>query len=116
MYGEYSVQSIDKTLETLETLNDMHNRTSLLEAIVNGSAPLLIRRILGNPEGPANPSGPALFTFDLQLYLTHIKEEHTAIYEELLNNFHKLMKGIEKLSKGYLPSELFPPSALYKLT
>ena len=107
MYGKYSVDSVR---HTLETLNDMHNRTSLLERVLLGKESAVINRFLGNAEGPA------LFGFDLQLYLAHVREEHTSIYEELIGNLHKLLKGIEKLSKGYLPAELFPPSELNKFT
>lgn len=113
MYGKYSIDGIDKSLQTI---NDMHNRTTKLEQLLAGLAPDLTLGLLGLADGSHNIYGPSKFSLALSLFLEQSQEEHNSMLQELLGNFGKLMKGIEKLSQGYLPSELFPPSTLHRLT
>ena len=107
LYGKYSVDSLE---QSMKTLNSMHKRVNTLEQMVQGTNSAL---------GSVNLKhtyGMDIFAFDLQLWFHHIQQEHDEIYQEVLRNLERLMKGIEKLSKGYLPSELFPPSKLYNIT
>lgn len=103
MYGKFSVEKLS---EVINMVNGLHNRTSWLE-----------RAFETNPSAwqqyyNATQEGLIVFSAHLQQYLSQMKEEHDLVYRDLLDGFRRLIVGLEKLSQGYLPAEIFPPSVL----
>ena len=49
------------------------------------------------------------------LFLTTVREKYVRKYERFFGTIENYAKGIRILSKGYLPTSLFPPSKLEKI-
>ncbi len=106
MYGRYQVDSLEKVIETV---NSLHKRTSLLEKYFGMQAKDW------EVSYPSTASGADVFGVHMSQYMMMMKEEHDDIYKEFHRNGQALLRALEKLSKGYLPSELFPPSRLKEI-
>ena len=106
MTGEFSLNS---TTEIIKVLNNITTRHSVLEKIVTGQLSKWPDLYLTNAQGAA------LFSYQVQLYIQMIAERHSALYEPLVYEARQLLKAIAKLSKGYLPPEIFGPHKLSEI-
>ena len=106
LYGEYDINSTDTILNMFKGLND---RTNTLERWLSGHNSLMARNYM------ATAYGPTLFSHQLQLYLNSLKEKYVRLHENLVTELRLLLRSIAILSKGYLPPQLFPPTALSAL-
>ena len=107
LYGEYDINSTDTILHMFKCLND---RTNTLERWLSGHNSIMARNYM------ATANGPTLFSHQLQLYLNSLKEKYVRLHENLVTELRLLLRSIAILSKGYLPPQLFPPTALSALS
>jgi hypothetical protein len=107
MCGKYNIDGLN---EIWKTLGDMHNKTSFLESVMLGQNMDAAHKLFFMLHGPA------VFSLNMNLYINQMTQEHNRMYEELLGMLDKLMVGLGKLSQGYLPAELIPPSRLQNIT
>ena len=88
MYGKYSVESLNKVIDTLNSLHDKHTE---LEKLVTTKMFTEVESM-----------GDALdYSVELQLFLAMAQEEHVTKYKEVLDT-------ITILSQRRLPRSLFP--------
>ena len=59
--------------------------------------------------------GRLLFAHKLNIYLTSIQETQLRLYDELERVLRKFLSAV-RMSKGYLPASLFPPTILCRIT
>ena len=99
MYGKYNVESLDKVIETV---NSLHERQSQLEVAFaktyNGQIDDLLEAVS--------------FSYDLQLYLKLVEEEHINQYQLLEQASKDLLEGIALLGQGKLPTQLVSDTRL----
>ena len=107
LYGEYDINSTDTILNMFKDLND---RTNTLERWLSGHNSIMARNYM------ATANEPTLFSHQLQLYLNSLKEKYVRLHENLVTELRLLLRSIAILSKGYLPPQLFPPTALSALS
>ena len=107
LYGEYDINSTDTILNMFKGLDD---RTNTLERWLSGHNSIMARNYM------ATANGPTLFSHQLQLYLNCLKEKYIRLHENLVTELRLLLRSIAILSKGYLPPQLFPPTALSALS
>ena len=106
LYGEYDINSTDTILNMFKGLND---RTNTLERWLSGHNSIMAKNYM------STANGPTLFSHQLQLYLNFLKEKYVRLHENLVTELRLLLRSIAILSKGYLPPQLFPPTALSAL-
>ena len=101
MYGTYTLNS---TEGIIETINSMQHVSDDLGSALAGQ----INPKSGHVEFP-------WFLMDtiLQEYFVFLEEKHINLYSQLLDNYKTLMVAIAKLSKGYLPPEIFSLGELH---
>ena len=107
LYGEYDINSTDNILNMFKGPND---RTNTLERWLSGHNSIMARNYM------ATANGPTLFSHQLQLYLNSLREKYVRLHENLVTELRLLLRSIAILSKGYLPPQLFPPTALSALS
>ncbi len=103
MYGEYEVESPEGIVRTI---NSLYKRTTWPERAFTD------RIMLSKYVSERSWEGHILFSAHSQQFLLAMSEEHDTIYEKLHLACEKLLRGLEKLIRVYLPSEIFPPSVL----
>ena len=103
LYGHYNIESLT---DIVGTIHDMHARQSVLESSVMNISESLFRRYTTASDGKV------LYSFRLKMYMKILEERHSTLYRLLQENLEELVRGISKLSKGYLPPEIFSPSKL----
>ena len=64
----------------------------------------------------ASSIGRLLFTHKLNIYLTSVQETQLRLYDELERVLRKFLSAVRILSKDYLPTFLFPPTILHRIT
>ena len=95
MYGKYSVESLNKVIDTLNSLHDKHTE---LEKLVTTKVFTEVESI-----------GDALdYSVELQLFLAMAQEEHVTKYKEVFKAGKELLDAIAILSQRRLPRSLFP--------
>ena len=95
MYGKYSVESLNKVIDTLNSLHDKHTE---LEKLVTTKMFTEVESM-----------GDALdYSVELQLFLTMAQEEHATKYKEVFKAGKELLDAIAILSQRRLPRALFP--------
>ena len=95
MYGKYSVESLNKVIDTLNSLHDKHTE---LEKLVTTKMFTEVENM-----------GDALdYSVELQLFLAMAQEEHVTKYKEVLKAGKELLDAIAILSQRRLPRSLFP--------
>ena len=95
MYGKYSVESLNKVIDTLNSLHDKHTE---LEKLVTTKVFTEVESI-----------GDALdYSVELQLFLAMAQEEHVTKYKEVFKAGKELLDTIAILSQRRLPRALFP--------
>ena len=95
MYGKYSVESLNKVIDTLNSLHDKHTE---LEKLVT-------TKVFTEVES----MGDALdYSVELQLFLAMAQEEHVTKYREDFKAGKELLDAIAILSQRRLPRALFP--------
>ena len=95
MYGKYSVESLNKVIDTLNSLHDKHTE---LEKLVT-------TKVFTEVES----MGDALdYSVELQLFLAMAQEEHVTKYKEVFKAGKELLDAIAILSQRRLPRSLFP--------
>lgn len=99
MYGKYNVATLDKVIETV---NSLHHRQTKLEKLFEqttfGHVVDLVEAIT--------------FNFDLHLFMKIADEEHVQQYQLVEQASKELLRGIATLGQGRLPQELFPDHRL----
>ena len=94
MYGKYSVESLNKVIDTLNPLHDKHTE---LEKLVTTKVFTEVESI-----------GDALdYSVELQLFLAMAQEEHVTKYKEVFKAGKELLDTIATLSQRRLPRSLF---------
>ena len=95
MYGKYSVESLNKVIDTLNSLHDKHTE---LEKLVTTKVFTEVESI-----------GDALdYSVELQLFLAMAQEEHVTKYKEVFKAGKELLDAIAIFSQRRLPRSLFP--------
>ena len=95
MYGKYSVESLNKVIDTLNSLHDKHTE---LEKLVTTKMFTEVESM-----------GDALdYSVELQLFLAMAQEEHVTKYKEVFKAGKELLDTIAILSQRRLPRALFP--------
>ena len=95
MYGKYSVESLNKVIDTLNSLHDKHTE---LEKLVTTKVFTEVESI-----------GDALdYSVELQLFLAMAQEEHVTKYKGVFKAGKELLDAIAILSQRRLPRSLFP--------
>ena len=95
MYGKYSVESLNKVIDTLNSLHDKHTE---LEKLVTTKMFTEVESM-----------GDALdYSVELQLFLAMAQEEHVTKYKEVFKAGKELLDTIAILSQRRLPRSLFP--------
>ena len=95
MYGKYSVESLNKVIDTLNSLCDKHTE---LEKLVTTKMFTEVESM-----------GDALdYLVELQLFLAMAQEEHVTKYKEVFKAGKELLDAIAILSQRRLPRSLFP--------
>ena len=95
MYGKYSVESLNKVIDTL---NLLHDKQTELEKLVTTKMFTEVESI-----------GDALdYSVELQLFLELAQEEHVTKYKEVYKAGKELLDAIAILSQRILPRSLFP--------
>ena len=95
MYGKYSVESLNKVIDTLNSLHDKHTE---LEKLVTTKMFTEVESM-----------GDALdYSVELQLFLAMAQEEHVTKYKEVFKAGKELLDAIAILSQRRLPRSLFP--------
>ena len=107
LYGEFSMNS---TEEIIETLNDMYSRHSQVEDMVANLSKEWPQRYL------SDPAGAAVYAGDVAIYLSTVTEKYLAMLRDLLHYLHDLVVAIKTLSEGKIPIELIPPKMLEQFT
>ena len=104
IYGKYNVKTLDKVIETVNTL---HQRQTEIKTLFS-------RSDLTFPSQSIRGQmlDTMLFNFDVQLYLTLTEEEHVNQYSLLEAASKDLLGGIATLGQGRLPQELVPNQRL----
>ena len=95
MYGKYSVESLNKVIDTL---NLLHDKQTELEKLVTTKMFTEVESI-----------GDALdYSVERQLFLAMAQEEHVTKYKEVFKAGKGLLDAIAILSQRRLPRSLFP--------
>ena len=107
LYGTFS---LNMTHEIIASLKGIYYKQSSLEGhirVFNQKWPhFYLSTILGS----------TLYTHDLQLYIHGLSQKFEFFYNHLIDNLNDLIRGVNTLSKGHLPPELFPPSLITNFT
>ena len=107
LYGTFS---LNMTHEIIASLKGIYYKQSSLEGHIrelNQKWPhFYLSTILGS----------TLYTHDLQLYIHGLSQKFEFFYTHLIDNLNDLIRGVNTLSKGHLPPELFPPSLITNFT
>ena len=99
MFGKYSIESLKKVINTL---NSLHDRQTELEKMVTTKV-----------FTEAKHAGDALdYSVELQLFLELAQEEHITKYKEVYEAGRELLDAIAILSQRRLPRSLFPDQRL----
>ena len=107
LYGSYSLNS---TTDILNTLEGMYvNQASISDTITALPKDTWMLHYQTH-------SGVDHYQSHLHLHALTISHKIDFLYELLITEIEKLIKGIATLSKGYLPPELFPLSFLKNIT
>ena len=106
MYGQYNIDTLE---DIIETMNNLSWKQDIYESMFNRD----IRSKPGSKDWPQwyldNFAGPAKFATHLNTYLMSVAEKQQAVYEPLIRELETFFVAISKLSKGYLPPEIFTP-------
>ena len=104
MYGIYNVETLEKLINTV---HEIHNVTSSHERLFTGEHNPVVFMLLH-----ANTLGVQQYTFNSLLFLRVLQDEFITLYRELIIQLKSYTSTIRILTKGYLPSNLIPPSRL----
>ena len=107
LYGTYSLRSTNSVLDTLRGMYT--NQASLSESMT----------VLDDHTWPilySSGIGTSLYSTHLTMHALTTVHRVDFLYRLLMEKIQSLIKGIATLSKGYLPSELFPPSFLQNIS
>ena len=99
MYGRYNVESLEKVIQTV---NSLHQRQTQLEEVFAKTQSGRIDEVID----------AISFNFDLHLYMKLVEEEHVNQYQLLEKASRDLLKGITTLGQGKLPRELVSDTRL----
>ena len=99
MFGKYSIESLKKVINTL---NSLHDRQTELEKLVTTKV-----------FTEAKHAGDALdYSVELQLFLELAQKEHVTKYKEVYEAGRELLDGIAIVPQRRLPRSLFPDQRL----
>ena len=104
VYGIYNAETLEKLINTV---HNVHNKTSLHERLFAGQHSSLTLKSLH-----AHSLGLHHFSINSLLYLKTIQDKCIALYRELISQLHTYATAIRILVKGYLPNTLVSPSRL----
>ena len=105
MYGVYSVDTLDKSIQMV---NKMNTKLVWFERLYAGHVKKWF-------EMYSSSQGANYYAIHSLLYLRTIQEKYIKMYERFLNHLKEYSQAIRILSKGYLPISLLPPSKLAKI-
>ena len=103
MYGQFSLNG---TEEITNSLRDMYEHQSNIEDYMRNLTTEWPRWYL------SDPAGISYYTSHLSVYIQTLNEKYNIMYRELLDNLHRIITGVAKLSQGHLAPEIIPHSLL----
>ena len=101
MYGIYNAETLEKLINTVQ---ELHNVTSLHEKLFAGEHNPTLFRILYT-----NALGVQQYAFNSLLFLRIVQDEYISLYRELVTQLKSYISAIRVLAKGYLPTTLITP-------
>jgi len=107
LFGKYSVETLDEIVANLKDVTD--RQTEIEQSVLGHGKDWGVQYL-------ESETGPNLYNFKLQLYIEQISQTQNAYYDPLIQQLKLMYVAISKLSKGYLPPEIFTPSKLRKIT
>ena len=107
LYGDYDVSSSESILNMF---SQIQNKTSVLESWLRGHDKIMAKAYI------TTDSGPVVYSHQLQLYLSSLREKYVKLFDTLVEEIELLLRGVAVLSRGYLPPQLFPPSVLANIS
>ena len=107
MYGIYNAETLEKLINTVQ---ELHNVTSLQEGLFAGEHNPTLFRILY-----MNAIGVQQYTFNSLLFLRIVQDKYISLYRELVTQLKSYISAIRVLAKGYLPTTLNTPSKLQEI-
>ena len=106
MYGIYNAEMLEKLINTVQ---ELHNVTSLHERLFAGEHNSTLFRILY-----MNALGVQQYTFN-SLFLRIVQDKYISLYRELVTQLKSYVSASRVLAKGYLPTTLITPSKLQEI-
>ena len=107
MYRIYNAETLE---ELIDTVQELHNVTSLHERLFAGKHNPTLFRILYT-----NALGVQQYAFNSLLFLRIVQDKYISLYRELVTQLKSYISAIRVLAKGYLPTTLFTPSKLQEI-
>ena len=102
MYGIYNAETLEKLINTV---HNVHNKTSLHERLFAGQQSSLTLRSLY-----ANSLGLHHYSINSLLYLRTVQDKYIALERELITQLCVYALAIRILARGYLPISLVTSS------
>ena len=96
----------------IHTVNHLGDRVHRMEELLMGKDHGLATRQFLH----ASYIGRLLFAHKLHIYLMSVQETQLRLYDELERVLREFLSAVRILSKGYLPTSLFPPTILRRIT
>ena len=107
MYGAYNTETLEKLIKTV---HGIHKTTVSYERLFAGKHNHTTFRILY-----AHSYGLQHFSTNSPLYLRIIQDKYTALYKELITQWHTYVSAVRVLAKEYLPNTLIKPAKLQEI-
>ena len=108
MYRIYNAETLEKLINTVQ---ELHNVTSLHENLFAGEHNPTLFRILY-----MNALGVQQYAFNSLLFLRIVQDKYISLYRVLITQLKSYVSAIRVLAKGYLPTTLITPSHCNELT
>ena len=102
MYSTYNAETLEKLINTVQ---ELHNVTSLHEKLFAGDHNPTLFRIMYT-----NALGIQQYAFNSLLFLRIVQDKYISLYKELITQLKSYISAIRILVKGYLPTTLITPS------
>ena len=106
MYRIYNAGRLEKLINTVQ---EIHNITSLHERLFAEHNPALLRLLY------TNALGMQQYAFDLLLFMRVVQDKYISLYKEFITQLKSYISAIKILAKGYLPITLITPSKLQEI-
>ena len=109
LYGKYNLDSLEKIIHTINHLGERVHQME--ESLLGKDHSVATQQFLH-----ASSIGRLLFAHKLNIYLTSVQETQFRLYDELERVLREFLSAVRILSKDYLPTSLFLPTILHRIT